>query len=220
MSPWQFVFLALVFLVTSVIGVVTGSNSLITVPVMFQMGMDEKVAVATNMFGLVFMAVGGAIPFIRAGTVSFKGLSPLIILTVAGSALGAAIVGLISNQSIKIIVTVGMIAIVVFTVSKSGPKRVPDESVAGAAPLRVAGKASIAGLVLMYTGAFRIGDRVKVGDAYGDIVEMALLATRVRTIKNEDVTIPNSIVLGTPVTNYSRQARTMGLIINKSVTIG
>src|SRR4051794_626247 len=51
----------------------------------------------------------------------------------------------------------------------------------------------IAGLVLTYTGAFRLGDRVKVGDAFGDIIETSLLATRVRTIKNEDVTIPNSI---------------------------
>jgi len=54
----------------------------------------------------------------------------------------------------------------------------------------------IAGLVLTYAGAFRLGDRVKVGDAVGDIVEQSLLATRIRTIKNEEVTIPNGIVLG------------------------
>ena len=44
----------------------------------------------------------------------------------------------------------------------------------------------IAGIVLTYTGAFRLGDRVKLGDAFGDIIETSLLATRVRTIKNED----------------------------------
>ena len=54
----------------------------------------------------------------------------------------------------------------------------------------------IAGIVLTYTGAFRLGDRVKVGDAFGDIIETSLLATRVRTIKNEDITIPNSLALG------------------------
>ena len=54
----------------------------------------------------------------------------------------------------------------------------------------------IAGIVLTYTGAFRLGDRVKVGDSFGDIIDTSLLATRVRTIKNEDITIPNSIVLG------------------------
>ncbi len=78
----------------------------------------------------------------------------------------------------------------------------------------------IAGIVLTYTGAFRLGDRVKVGDSFGDIVETSLLATRVRTIKNEDVTIPNSIVLGTSTINYSRCAPTLGLILHTSVTIG
>jgi small-conductance mechanosensitive channel len=78
----------------------------------------------------------------------------------------------------------------------------------------------IAGIVLTYTGAFKIGDRVKVGDAFGDIIETSLLATRVRTIKNEDITIPNSIALGTAVTNYSREAGTLGLILHTSVTIG
>jgi small-conductance mechanosensitive channel len=78
----------------------------------------------------------------------------------------------------------------------------------------------IAGVVLTYTSAFRLGDRVKLGDSFGDIVETSLLVTRVRTIKNEDITIPNSIALGTSMTNYSRNARTLGLILHTSVTIG
>ena len=78
----------------------------------------------------------------------------------------------------------------------------------------------IAGVVLTYTGAFRLGDRVKVGDSFGDIIEASLLATRVRTIKNEDITIPNSVVLNSSVINYSREARTLGLILHTSVTIG
>ena len=78
----------------------------------------------------------------------------------------------------------------------------------------------IAGIVLTYTGAFRLGDRVKVGDSFGDIIDASLLATRVRTIKNEDITIPNSVVLGSSVINYSREANTLGLILHTSVTIG
>lgn len=78
----------------------------------------------------------------------------------------------------------------------------------------------IAGIVLTYTGAFRLGDRVKLGDAFGDIVETSLLATRIRTIKNEEITIPNSIALGSAVTNYTREAKTLGLILHTSVTIG
>src|SRR5262249_5946062 len=78
----------------------------------------------------------------------------------------------------------------------------------------------IAGIVLTYTGAFRLGDRVKIADAFGDIIATSLLATRVRTIKNEEVTIPNSLVLGSAVTNYTREAQTRGLILHTTVTIG
>jgi small-conductance mechanosensitive channel len=78
----------------------------------------------------------------------------------------------------------------------------------------------IAGLVLTYTRAYRLGDRVRVGDTYGDIVETTLLVTRIRTIRNEEITIPNAIVLGNSVTNYSREAKTLGLILHTSVTIG
>jgi len=78
----------------------------------------------------------------------------------------------------------------------------------------------IAGIVLTYTGAFRLGDRVKVGDSFGDIIETSLLATRVRTIKNEDITIPNSLVLGTSILNYTRASKSLGLILHSSVTIG
>ncbi|HVF29975.1 MAG TPA: sulfite exporter TauE/SafE family protein [Pyrinomonadaceae bacterium] len=109
------VLLVIAFFATSIIGVVTGSNSLITVPLMFQFGIDEKVAIATNMFGLTFMAVGGTIPFVRQGAIDFRSLSPLVIVTVIGSAIGAALVGLITNGAIKIIVIVAMVAVVLFT---------------------------------------------------------------------------------------------------------
>ena len=118
---WSLVVLGLLFFVTSIVGVVTGSNSLVTVPVMFQFGIDEKVAVATNMFGLTFMAIGGTIPFVRQGSIEFKKLTPLVILTIIGSAIGAMLVGVITNQSIKLIVTIAMIVMVLFTLF--GPNR-------------------------------------------------------------------------------------------------
>ncbi|HUR97026.1 MAG TPA: sulfite exporter TauE/SafE family protein [Pyrinomonadaceae bacterium] len=114
MSSSDLIVMILLFFATSVVGVVTGSNSLVTVPVMFQFGIDEKVAVATNMFGLTFMAIGGTIPFMRQGSIEFRKLTPLVVLTIAGSAIGAMLVGLITNQSIKAIVSVAMIVMVVF----------------------------------------------------------------------------------------------------------
>lgn len=77
-----------------------------------------------------------------------------------------------------------------------------------------------AGLVLTYMRAFKIGDRVKIGESVGDIVEKTLLVTRVRTIKNEDITIPNSTVLNSHTINYSTAAGEIGLIVHSTVTIG
>jgi uncharacterized protein len=115
MSITALILLFVLFFVTSIVGVVTGSNSLITVPVMFQFGIDEKVAVATNMFGLTFMSVGGTIPFIRQGRINYGRVWPLVLLTLVGSAAGATLVGVITNQSLKLIVSVAMIAVAVFT---------------------------------------------------------------------------------------------------------
>jgi uncharacterized membrane protein YfcA len=111
-----------VFFLTSIVGVVTGSNSLIAVPVMFQFGIEPRIAVATNMFGLTFMSIGGTIPFLRAGKLEFTRIRPLLGLTVVGSALGAAIVGLMSGDAIRIIVSVAMICIVLFTLLRHGDR--------------------------------------------------------------------------------------------------
>jgi small-conductance mechanosensitive channel len=78
----------------------------------------------------------------------------------------------------------------------------------------------IAGLVITYMRPFKIGDKVKVGDVSGQIVEKTMLVTRLRTIKNEDVSIPNAAILNGSTTNYSSSAKSLGLILNSSVTIG
>jgi small-conductance mechanosensitive channel len=78
----------------------------------------------------------------------------------------------------------------------------------------------VAGAVLTYTRAFQIGDRVKIGDTVGDVTEKTLLVTRVRTIKNVDVSIPNAVVLGTQIVNFSSSAAEHGLILHTGVTIG
>ena len=78
----------------------------------------------------------------------------------------------------------------------------------------------VAGVVLTYTRAFRIGDRVSVGSTTGDVVESTLLVTRVRTVKNVEVAIPNAMVLGSHIVNFSAAAQRHGLIVHTSVTIG
>src|SRR5690606_13202377 len=69
----------------------------------------------------------------------------------------------------------------------------------------------IAGVVLTYTRAFSVGDRVRIAETTGDVVAKSLLVTRVRTVKNVDVTMPNAMVLGAHVLNYPAMARNEGL---------
>jgi small-conductance mechanosensitive channel len=77
-----------------------------------------------------------------------------------------------------------------------------------------------AGLTLTYTKAFRVGDWVRIGEAYGDVTETTLLVTRIRTIKNVAITIPNSSVLSSQVHNYTTALSQGGLRLHTSVTIG
>jgi small-conductance mechanosensitive channel len=78
----------------------------------------------------------------------------------------------------------------------------------------------IAGYTMTYRRAFRMGDRVKIGDIVGDVTEMRLQVTHLRTIKNEEVIIPNSSILTNEVVNYSSLAHRLGLILHTRVGIG
>lgn len=78
----------------------------------------------------------------------------------------------------------------------------------------------VAGIILTYMRAFKLGDRVKIADTVGDVVEKTLLITRIRTIKNVDITVPNAMVLGSHIINYSSSAFEYGLILHTTITIG
>lgn len=79
----------------------------------------------------------------------------------------------------------------------------------------------IAGIVLTYMRLFKLGDRVKIGDVVGDVIEKSMLVTRVKTIKNEIISIPNSTVMSSHTINYSNEAEMgKGLIMHTTVTIG
>ncbi len=79
----------------------------------------------------------------------------------------------------------------------------------------------VAGTLLTYTRAFQIGDRIKVNDTVGDVVERTFLVTRLRTPKNEIVSVPNAATLQAQLVNYSQMAREgPGVIVHTTVTIG
>ena len=78
----------------------------------------------------------------------------------------------------------------------------------------------MSGMVMTYMRPFRIGDFIKVGDIVGEVVEKNILVTRIRTRKNELVTIQNSNMLSAQTSNYTEAAKAYGIIVHTKVTIG
>jgi len=79
---------------------------------------------------------------------------------------------------------------------------------------------AIAGIVLTYSRSFKVGDRVRVGDSLGDIVSLGFFATKLRTPRNEEITLPNGQMANQAIVNYSRLAAEAGLVLHTQVTIG
>jgi len=80
---------------------------------------------------------------------------------------------------------------------------------------------AMSGLVLMYSRSFRVGDFVEIGRIQGTVLELGLLSTRLRTPKNEYVTVPNSVVVAAAVTDFSTGGEHgQGLLLHTAVTIG
>ncbi len=78
----------------------------------------------------------------------------------------------------------------------------------------------LAGLTMTYRGAFREGDRIRVGEIVGTVEEVKVMITRVRTPKNEIVIMPNSNIMSADVINYTQLAKTEGLLVHTTVSIG
>lgn len=128
----RFVALIGIFFFTSVVSVVTGSTSLITVPAMIAVGIEPHVAVATNMLALIFMSAGGSLPFVRGNLIPRKHLPTLLALTAIGSILGAVILLSISARSLQLTVAVAMVCIAAFVMWKPdmGEKELSPSSAA------------------------------------------------------------------------------------------
>jgi uncharacterized protein len=114
-----------VFFFTSVLSVITGSTSLITVPVMIAFGIETHRAVATNMLALTFMSVGGSLPFMHANVIKPKKLLALALITIAGSALGALLLLRVPVRALQIVIALAMIGVGLFSLANGslGEKR-------------------------------------------------------------------------------------------------
>jgi uncharacterized protein len=154
-SQARLVTLIVVFFLTSVISVVTGSTSLITVPVMIALGVEAHVAVATNMLALTFMSVGGSLPFMGKGVLSRSRLLPSIILTIIGSGVGALLLLTVPLKALQIIIAVVMIGMAVFSLLNKNLGQASHEAPASQVGV-VAGYAATF-LLAIYGGFFSGG---------------------------------------------------------------
>lgn len=117
--------LMMIFFLTSCISVVTGSTSLITVPVLLQFGIEPRTALATNMLALTFMSAGGTLPFIGKSVIDRSRLPLLIVLTLASSLLGACLVFMVPAKAIPLIISLSMLAVAAFSMAQPKAGIVP-----------------------------------------------------------------------------------------------
>jgi uncharacterized protein len=151
----KLVILIIVFFFTSVVSVVTGSTSLITVPVLIAFGIEPHRAVATNMLALVLMSVGGSLPFRRANVVNRKRLPALALITIVGSILGAMLLLTVTLRALQLVIALAMIGVGTFTLfNKDLGTQVRETAVSSGAT--AAGYAATFGLAV-YGGFFSGG---------------------------------------------------------------
>lgn len=112
-----FALLTFLFFVTSAVSVITGSTSAITVPVMFHFGIDPQIAVATNMFALTFMSVGGTLPFLKGESLDRRRLPALVVLTLLGSGIGACLLVVVPTKIIPAFVSAAIIGLAIFSMA-------------------------------------------------------------------------------------------------------
>lgn len=116
MSVNEVAFISAVFFATSMISVVTGATSLITVPTLLMFGCEPRTAIATNMLSLTFLSAGATIPFVRDGSIDQRRAPALISLTVLSSAFGALLVFTVPPEMLPVIIAVMMFAIAGFVI--------------------------------------------------------------------------------------------------------
>jgi small-conductance mechanosensitive channel len=78
----------------------------------------------------------------------------------------------------------------------------------------------ISGLFVIYSKSVKAGDYVRIGDVEGEVINVGSLATKLKTPRQEEITLPHSVLVGTATTNYSRLAGDEGMVVTVSVTIG
>jgi uncharacterized protein len=173
MEILQIIILAGIFFSASIVSVIAGSTSLITVPVMLEFGIEPRTAIATNMFALTLMSIGGTLPFIGKKVINPKRLPLLTLLTIVGSFLGALLVLFLPAKSMPLIISVSMIVVAILSAFNRHAGVTPSQVI----PPRIA---EIAGYVVtfilgIYGGFFSGGYVTLLTAAYVMLFRMSFV---------------------------------------------
>jgi uncharacterized membrane protein YfcA len=149
MTAGSLVALSLIYFAIALVTVVTGSTTLITVPVMLQFGIEPRIAVATNMLALSMLSFGGVLPFVGTPTIDKRRAPLLVSLTLAGSAAGALLLFAVPAKWMTLIIPVAMIGVLVLLWMEP-----PESAVKNAAlsPTRTRSGYAVMALLAVYGG--------------------------------------------------------------------
>ena len=130
-----------------------------------------------------------------------------------------------TERLLKIVVVLGTLMLIYPFLPGAGSELFKGFSLFVGAMFTLGASSSVAnvisGVILTYTRSFRLGDRVQIGETVGDVTSRGMFVTRIRTILNEDVTVPNTVALGGRVVNFSTApAKGEGLGLQVSAGIG
>jgi hypothetical protein len=145
MTAGSLVALTLIYFAISMITVVTGSTTLLTIPVMLQFGIEPRTAVATNMLALAMLSLGGVLPYLGTSAVDRPRAPLLIWLTLAGSAAGALLLFAVPAKWMTLIVPVAMMGVLIVLLAE------PPEAAAagGGVPSPVRARTGYAAMALL-----------------------------------------------------------------------
>jgi uncharacterized membrane protein YfcA len=119
-SGWSVAAVTLIFFAISLVTVVTGSTSLIAIPVLLQFGIEPRTAVATNMLALALLSVGGMLPFVNTPAIDRPRAPLLVWLTLVGSAVGAVLLFAVPAKWMTLIIPVAMVTVLVLMLAEPG----------------------------------------------------------------------------------------------------
>jgi uncharacterized membrane protein YfcA len=215
MSMLQVLLLSAIFLAASTISVISGSTSLITVPVMLAFGVPPHEAIATNMLGLTLMSIGGTVPFIGKGIIDRRRLPGLVGLTLLGSGLGALLMLVIPAHAMPLMISILMITVAVLSLFNPTAGLEPATS----APPRLAiiGGYGATFLLGIYGGLFSGGYVTLLTAAYILLFRMTLIEAIATTklINIFSSLIATLIFAQQGLINYS-----LGLVLGLAMFIG